>query len=270
MDTKVSNRCKWYPIHTTVYRKKTDTGVILNETAVAPEQWKRGLANCFLHRAEIVCSDEKAQKAEISKLGDIFYENNYPSDFFDRAVNQFKKNKHGKEIQSEVKKKPDMKLMIKIPFIGKPSVLFAKRLSNLIKNSLNEEIFVVYETTKVKDSFKIKDRIPKEICSQIVYKFTCPGDPDTSYIGHTIRSLRERTKEHLNPTNGTAIGNHIFSCEKCQESGASDKDFVILRRCRNRMESAIQEALLIKRQKPILNKQFSNSTRDSFTLKIFN
>ena len=39
---------------TTVYRKKTNTNVIINRDAVAPTVWKRNLISCFLHRAEAV------------------------------------------------------------------------------------------------------------------------------------------------------------------------------------------------------------------------
>ena len=34
-----------------VYRKKTNTNVILNDTDVCPIQWKSGLVNCLLNRA---------------------------------------------------------------------------------------------------------------------------------------------------------------------------------------------------------------------------
>ena len=212
---------------------------------------------------------------EIDKLREIFYNNNYPNELFEQSVERFLKKQENKEIKSQIdaqtkQETKDYKLLMKIPYIGKASISFGKRLGKLIKSKLDEQLFVVYETTKIKDSFKIKDKVPKEICSQLVYRFTCPGDPGTSYIGHTIRNLRERAKEHLNPKKGTAVGNHIMVCEKCQQEGASINDFTILRRCRNRIESAIQEALLIKREKPILNTQFSKSTGYSFTLKIFN
>ena len=271
LDTKVTINGKY--IRTTVFRKKTDTGVILNQSAVAPMSWKRSLTSCFLHRAKIICSDKTAHEEEIEKLRKIFYQNNYTNEFFNQAITKFENKRNKQQTQAEQDNKSDkmdFKIMVKIPFIGKPSVVYGNRLKKAIKHHLDEQVSVLYETTKVKDSFKIKDNIPKEICSQIVYKFTCPGDPETSYIGHTIRNLRERVKEHLNPNNGTAVGNHVMACEECQQRGASIDDFSILRRCRSRIGSAIQEALLIKKQKPILNKQFSKSTGYSFTLKIFN
>ena len=262
-------------VRTNVYRKNTDTGVILNQSAVAPTQWKKSLTSCFLHRAKIICSDETSYKLEIEKLRNIFYQNNYPKEFFEQAMMQFEKRQKEKQMTTDNKEnnknehdKKDFKLLVKIPYIGKMSLLFGKRLKLLIRNRLDKEIWVSYETTKVKDSFKLKDNIPKEICSQIVYKFTCPGDPDISYIGHTIRSLRERAKEHLNPNIGTAVGNHIITCDKCQ-AGVSIDNFSILRRCRTKIESAVQEALLIKQQRPILNKQLQKSSGYSFTLKIF-
>ena len=112
-------------IKTTVFRKKTDTGVILNESAVTPPQWKKSLVSCFLHRATIVCSDQDSLEKEIRKLRQTFEQNNYNVNFFDKETNKYFERKLQKKISEQ----------------------------------------------------------------EVVYKFTCPGDPDITYIGFTNRSF---------------------------------------------------------------------------------
>ena len=44
-------------VQLSIYRKKTDTNVLLNFDAVTPIKWKEGLIFCLLHRAWTVCSN---------------------------------------------------------------------------------------------------------------------------------------------------------------------------------------------------------------------
>ena len=51
------------------YRKKTDTGVILNSAAVCPQIWKKkGLIFGALNRAKVVCSNGDLFLNEVDKL----------------------------------------------------------------------------------------------------------------------------------------------------------------------------------------------------------
>ena len=77
-----------------VYRKETNTNVILNESAVCPIQWKSGLVNCFLNRAWTICSNYKRFHEEVSNLGNIFKLNGYPEFFFQKLVKRFLDKKY--------------------------------------------------------------------------------------------------------------------------------------------------------------------------------
>ena len=112
----------------------------------------------------------------------------------------------------------------------------------------------------------LKDQIPRETLSKVVYKFNCPGDPDTSYIGFTNRLLSERVKEHTR--GGTAVSYHIDSCVTCKDLAITIDNFQILKKCRSKLETMIFESIFIKRENPKLNKQFVKPGI-SHTLKIF-
>ena len=249
-------------VKSTVFRKKTDTNVILNYQAVTPTSWKKGLVKCFMHRAKSICSDKTLFDEEMENLKVIFNKNGYPDSFFDRAKREFI-NKEDDDRRSEKEKKP----IVKIPYIGKPSILYAKRLKKLLMREKFPEIQPIYETTKIQDSFKLKDDQPKEILSNIVYDFTCSGDPSIHYVGHTSRSLRERFLEHIR--GGTAISDHISMCDACGTKGVTLENFQVIQRCRTKTESLIHEAMLIKQRNPALNRQLVKIAH-TFHLQVFN
>ena len=78
-------------------------------------------------------------------------------------------------------------------------------------------------------------------------------DQDIRYIGYTSRLLIERTNEHFR--GNTAISDHIASCVKCKHERLTVHNFKVLKECNNKLETAISEAILIKKYNPSLNKQ---------------
>ena len=156
--------------------------------------------------------------------------------------------------------------MLKVPYVGKPSLLFSKRISKLVKSETEQDLRIVFTTTRVSNYFSLKDDTPHSILSKVVYKFTCPGDPDTNYIGYTNRLLCERVKEHLR--DGTAVAYHIDSCTACKSKNITVDNFTILKKCRTNMESMVYEAIFIKRENPKLNRQLIKPGI-SHTLAIF-
>ena len=159
------------------------------------------------------------------------------------------------------------KLKFRIPYIGSASVLFAKRIRRLIGNASDEVCQIVYETNKIKDHFKLKADVPKFLATKVVYKFVCSQDANVAYIGYTNRTLKERVAEHR--TSCTAVSNHASECSTCKSVGISIDNFQILKKCRNKFDTMIYEAMCIKRYNPVLNRQLVKPGK-SFTLRVFN
>ena len=125
-----------------VFRKPTDTNVLLNNTAVTPPNWKKGLIKCLLHRAEVVCSDDQSLKEEHANLRDIFYQNGYPYQLFDSVKQQHtekKKNCNSNSSRYE-KEQANQKFVLSVPFLGKISTAFGKKLKNVLQSSSGQEI----------------------------------------------------------------------------------------------------------------------------------
>jgi len=258
-----------------VWRKKTHTGVMLNFTAIAPTKWKFGLIICLLNRIWDICSSNVYFEKEVNTLKDMFVSNGYPVQFFNSALARFWNSK--KLDKQDVTTSEMESIRMKVPFIGPASYKFAKSLSSIFEETFGSKLSPVFTSFKIKNYFSLKSRTPRFMCSNVVYRFTCLCDTNSSYIGVTIRPLCIRVDEHLNSnqkstkSGDSAIRKHLETCQKCfQETRLNQMEhFEILRQCSTPYSAKIQEALLIKRHNPKLNKQLFNNGA-SVTLKVYN
>ena len=140
-----------------------------------------------------------------------------------------------------------------IPYIGKPSHTYSKKLRALIKNEFNVNMNIYFRSFKVGNYFQLKCSTPTAaLSSNVDYKFSCPCDTATSYIEYTTRHLITRAHEHLNLNSiaKSAIKDHIYSCLHCSKTDLSASNFEVIKKCNTGFEAKIQEALLIKKYNP--------------------
>ena len=122
---------------------------------------------------------------------------------------------------------------------------------------------------KLRTLFKFKDTLDKKIRSDLVYRYTC-SNCNVTYYGKTYRHFFTRAAEHMGISNLTekrvknvkpsAVSDHLLQCD----CSISFDDFDILASESNNFRLLIKESLLIKRDKPVLNR-----TIKSFPLKLF-
>ena len=84
LDTEIS--IKNGDFESWIYRKKTNTNVVLNASASCPFKWKTGLMNCLLNRAWNICSSRASFEEEVKKLKSIFEQNGYSGKVFSNKV----------------------------------------------------------------------------------------------------------------------------------------------------------------------------------------
>ena len=151
--------------------------------------------------------------------------------------------------------------------MGEASYEFQKKMVLLFKEHFQIQVKPVFTSFKVSDYFSLKSRVPFAVKPNVVYRFKCLRDADISYIGKTERHLVSRAAEHLRLKGKGYIRKHLDFCSVCK-NGASVKEFKILKTARTPLVLGIQEALLIKKFQPKLNKQmFANGA--SHQLKVF-
>ena len=166
------------------------------------------------------------------------------------------------------KEEADRGIIIKLPYMGRCSTIFAKTFSLLIQDTFDVKIDAVYTSLKLQSFFPLKSSTPNPFLSNVVYKYVCVSDPKLFYIGQTSRHLLERAKEHLTLSDkNSAVSQHISQCRACQNTDLSVANFEVLKKCRNQHDVRIYEALLIQKLHPTLNTQVSSDY--GFLLKVF-
>ena len=126
-----------------------------------------------------------------------------------------------------------------------------------------------YRNYKVGRYFPLKSEMPWPLQPNVVYEFTCSVDRETTYIGMTTRQLVARVEEHFNPRKRSAVQDHVARCADCANTKNCLDRFKIIQFCRNRYETEIAEAMMIRKCGPSLNKQLGDSNGCSFAIKVF-
>ena len=256
-------------INTWVYRKNTNTNVIMNFTDITPKSWKAGLVKCFLNRALNVCSSSYLFQKEVKFLKSLFLENSYTSSFFETVYDAFMSNQRRNILEETREETEQRRIIIKLPFLGRCSKIFAKDFRSLIEDTFDVQLSVAYTSLKLQSCFQLKNQTPFAFLSNVVYRYDCVSDPCLFYIGQTTRHLVERAREHLEYADkNSAIGAHISTCQSCRSSNLSVSNFTVLKRCRTKFETKIFEALLIQKLHPTLNTQVATD-QTGFLMKVF-
>ena len=137
---------------------------------------------------------------------------------------------------------------------------FRKSINNLIVKFYPQvSLSLVFcNNNTISNMFPFKDAIPKELRSNIVYKYTC-GICNSTYIGETTRHFRTRTSEHMgiSPRTGKPLKNpqsNVFKHHKDLGHDISMSDFSIIGSARA-FDTKFLESIQIRIKKPPLNGQ---------------
>ena len=120
---------------TWVWRKSTNTGLLLNFAALCPKNWKEGLVTCLLYIAKNICSTKDLFRNVVRNLRQLFSKNGYPTSFFNRILENFLNHNNGASNQDlNSSKSQERKFFLIVPYLGKPSTTFFKNIRVLKAN----------------------------------------------------------------------------------------------------------------------------------------
>ena len=251
--SKVDGRFK-----TSVYRKKTYTGLGLNWFSYCPDIYKLNSIKTLLNRAYSICSNYVVFHEEVEVLKDYFQKNNYKLDtFYDILKNFLLRKRSDPDTKYDV---PKMKQYVKLPFYGKPSYNFRKSVRAILKSQFPaiDFKFIFTNNYTIGSLFRIKDRIPDSVRSNIIYQFDCPSC-GARYLGCSTRAYKCRILEHigksfrtgnfLNRMPFSSIRNHSHE----EDHPFSENNFKIIHYCNTHEEALIGERILIEKMSPELN-----------------
>ena len=106
----------------------------------------------------------------------------------------------------------------------------------------------------------IKDVIPKELQSHLLYKFSC-GNCNVTYYAKTERHLNLRSSDHIGTSHLTgksveckpsAVSDHLFRSLHNHDNDFND--FIIQCWDNNGFRLLLKESILISRDSPVINK----------------
>ena len=146
-------------------------------------------------------------------------------------------------------------------FFGHKSEIMKAELNKLISEyffHIDPQIILI-NNFKIGSIFKCKENSPKNLCSSIIYHYSCPNNCGSGYVGSTCRTLFTRAMEHRGISNRTgrplqtpvqsAPRNHSVTCS----GDLSLHDFSIIGGAKDNTDLRILESLKIFKLKPSLN-----------------
>ena len=161
-----------------------------------PEVYKVGMIYTLAYRCFKICSAWTKFHEERNFLKQVFLKNGYPLSFIDKCLKMVINKLVIKRPQvTTVEKKT---LILLLPYLGDISLQTQKKLRKSFKNILNCcKLQIVFKSQrKLANVFRFKDRLPFDLVSGVVYKYTC-GRCSSSHYGETDRHLKVRSGEHI-------------------------------------------------------------------------
>ena len=150
---------------TSVYRKKTFTGLLTNYFSFTPFKYKLGLIKTVIDRAYKINTTTQGFHNDIKNLSEILKRNMFPKWLIDKSVKGYlsKVTTTGKDAS---KCEISNCHFYKLPYIGYYSSYTGRKISSIVNKYCKDLKF------KLSTMFSPKDFIPDSLKSRVVYQFT--------------------------------------------------------------------------------------------------
>ena len=240
-------------LETRVYRKPTNTGLLLHFQSHVDKRYKTGLLKTMLHRAHALSSTTEAFNEECAKLRSIFSRLDYPIGLVNSTINMFILSKPDKKIDD------GNTIRIVLPFKHQIAANAVRRQLRDLSRKICVTLQPIFVSKKLEQDLKPKEIKPSIVNRQcVVYKFACDLC-DADYVGYTARHLHQRIAEHKY----SSIGKHLLEAHG-DKNLLNEGQFCVLKKCHGKFDCLVYEMLFIQELKPSLNTQ-----SDSISAKLF-
>ena len=144
----------------------------------------------------------------------------------------------------------ESKPFIILPYKGKEGEIIVRKFRTTLNRALPGTVKpqIVYTGTQISNFFRVKDRVPLEHQSDLVYRFRY--QEATRYVGETKVRHGQRNHEHLHTDKNSAIYKFLRSTDGIV---ADNRNFEILETgLKNTVTRKLAESLYIKEYNPDL------------------
>ena len=187
-------------LETQVYRKPTNTGLLLHFQSHTDLRYKKCLIKTMVHRTKELSSTHQAFVDECRHLKSMFHHLGYPSSLVNCII-----DKCDYSSTPDAKTKSDETLRVSIPFKDQVSANMVKRQMRDLSSKIGIDVQPIYTSKKLEQDLKLKEIKPRIVNQHsVVYCFKCDLC-DSNYVGYTTRHLFQHIADHRY----SAIGRHL-------------------------------------------------------------
>ena len=176
-----------------MYRKPTDTGLLLHYKSHVDVRYKTSLLKTMLDRAFKVSCTWQLFHLECDRLTQTFSRSQYPAQLLQSTISNFVTKKvSGEPISTRACNVNEAPVRTVLPFKDQRSANSARRQLGELGRKIGIDIRAVYASRKIGHQVKPKEKKPSVISQQrIVYHYKC-GLCDANYVGYTPTPLSAR------------------------------------------------------------------------------
>ncbi|MEL7309738.1 MAG: hypothetical protein AAGK05_19090, partial [Pseudomonadota bacterium] len=235
---------------TSVFRKKTFTGLSSHFLSSEPKIYKMNTIKTLLYRCYRVCSTYVKFHEEVNFLKSFFTNNGFPLNLYYNQVRKFLDKIYNPNLVSQTASKK--RLYVSFPYYGYASEIIRTNVLSIVGKCYPHVDLKLIFTNKfsIGSLFKYKESLPPPLCSGVIYTYQC-ALCNECYTGSTSRQLQCRISEHMGRSVRTnqplsnspisAIYDHSFN----SGHAISKENFKITDRNSNVSQLRILEALYI-------------------------
>ncbi|KAL9958648.1 hypothetical protein ACROYT_G035696 [Oculina patagonica] len=168
-------------LETAVYRKPTNTGLLLHFHSHTDKRYKDCLIKTMVHRAHALSSTTEAFNEECNRLRSIFTRLDYPMHVINSTINNFVRN-----VSADTSQESETHRVIRVslPFKDQTSANAVRRHLCDLSHKINVTVQPVFVSKKLEQDLKPKELKPAIVNHHcVVYSFSC-NLCDADYVMH--------------------------------------------------------------------------------------
>ena len=229
-----------------VYRKPTHTDQYLQFESHHPLVHKLGVIRTLFHRADTIVTEYDDVRQEKAHVKSALRRCGYPRWSFHNALNV--KDKPPAEPSAAATAPGRRQVRINLPYVGGMSERLRRHFAS----------FNICASLKPFNQLRgqlvnVKDRMPRDKRSNVVYGYKCPADNCTeTYIGETKQAFQSRMAQHRRPAYRDQLDSAIYKHISTSGHSFENTDVQILDKEVRWHERGVKESIYERIEKPTL------------------
>ena len=217
-----------------------------------------GLVRTLVDRVYKINNSWPVFHKDIKDLTLILRKNLFPVRMVEKVINRYVSRATIRPSASSQVQQAVSTYYFKLTYVGSFTREAQKRLRKLVQRyCTNIKIKLAFSSFKVGSMFRLKNPVPLDLRSRVVYKFLC-AECNACFIGETSRHLSTRVREHLSRDRNSQVYQHLQQSQACC-CLANKNCFSIVDCAPNKLQLMLKEAMHIKWENPTLNKQLKHA-----------